>query len=426
MGNIMMMGHKLLIGLALLTACTSTSGVTPGLSTADGQSDSGAADSNTGDAGPSDASVADSVGVDGDAAQASDSANDLQATDGSDALLPPGDGGADVGPIDGGVPDATLPDATLPDAVGPDSTGPDGIGPDGVGPDGQSDTGITDAIASDGAVVDAVPADQSGSDVYSVCCNGFQGCAAGQVCVQDKACVPKPAAGSCWQDSDCAGGQVCDGAFICPCTADCMPSAQLGVCKPPAPICTCQGLACAAGLTCLGAQQVCVSPSVLKVGQCWSDSDCGNGSCSGASICPCGVACALADSPGTCNQPVCSCEGKPCPSDSVCTAKGICEQTSGLKAGQCWTDAQCAAGSSCTGANICPCGAMCFVADKPGTCSSSSACVIVGPGAFGLCDMVIGWVFDGKSCGLVSGCGCGSLCGAVFKDEASCQSACGV
>jgi hypothetical protein len=34
----------------------------------------------------------------------------------------------------------------------------------------------------------------------------------------------------------------------------------------------------------------------------------------------------------------------------------------------CWDDKDCRAGTTCMSANICPCGAACFVADMPGVC----------------------------------------------------------
>ena len=61
-----------------------------------------------------------------------------------------------------------------------------------------------------------------------------------------------------------------------------------------------------------------------------------------------------------------------CKDDSQCKiglcANSVCKDPGELKPGACWTDAQCGKGGVCKGANICPCGANCFVADSPGTC----------------------------------------------------------
>ncbi|HIE69758.1 MAG TPA: hypothetical protein EYP98_06075, partial [Planctomycetes bacterium] len=43
-----------------------------------------------------------------------------------------------------------------------------------------------------------------------------------------------------------------------------------------------------------------------------------------------------------------------------------------LQKGQCWTDAQCGAGSKCENAMGCGCKALCKAADKPGVCSKPS------------------------------------------------------
>jgi hypothetical protein len=55
------------------------------------------------------------------------------------------------------------------------------------------------------------------------------------------------------------------------------------------------------GETCSeGGEGTCVNAR-LAPGQCWEDSDCRDGrSCVGANRCPCGAACLVPDSPGTC------------------------------------------------------------------------------------------------------------------------------
>ncbi len=68
----------------------------------------------------------------------------------------------------------------------------------------------------------------------------------------------------------------------------------------------------------------------------------------------------------------------------------VCKTTKGLKAGECWTDAQCG-GLKCLAAIICPCGAQCIIADKPGKCEIAPAkCIVGGPvnicGATSYCD----------------------------------------
>lgn len=56
---------------------------------------------------------------------------------------------------------------------------------------------------------------------------------------------------------------------------------------------------CGAGKNC--AQGVCKE---TVAGRCWDDDDCGAGAtCQGASICPCGAACVVEDTPGSCKGP---------------------------------------------------------------------------------------------------------------------------
>jgi hypothetical protein len=112
---------------------------------------------------------------------------------------------------------------------------------------------------------------------------------------------------------------------------------------------------------------VCKSSLELGKNQCWSDSQCGGAVCIDAVICPCGSVCKAPDSPGYCSAGGTGC----CKQDGDCKtgvcAGTMCKDPGELQAGQCWTDAQCG-GAPCKGANVCPCGAQCFAADKPGTC----------------------------------------------------------
>jgi hypothetical protein len=50
----------------------------------------------------------------------------------------------------------------------------------------------------------------------------------------------------------------------------------------------------------------------------------------------------------------------------VAEGEGKCEFPA--PAGMCWTAADCAPGQTCQGATICGCGAVCLIADEPGTC----------------------------------------------------------
>jgi hypothetical protein len=61
------------------------------------------------------------------------------------------------------------------------------------------------------------------------------------------------------------------------------------------------------------------------------------------------------------------CSGARCYAAScVAEGEGRCEFPA--PAGMCWIAADCAPGQTCQGATICPCGALCVIADQPGTC----------------------------------------------------------
>ncbi len=265
-------------------------------------------------------------------------------------------------------------------------------------------------------------------------CNGNK-CTADQVCLPEpNVCVSPLKAGQCWADKDCAKGQACQGAFVCPCNGKCPMLTTPGSCGGAAPVCTCEGKGCDPGQVCVADKKVCVDTNNLPAGACWTDAQCPVGAkCEGANICPCGAACFAADKPGKCDAPpqvACKCGGKPCGTGQVCAGDGVCKSSGELKPGQCWNSSNCGPGQTCDGANICPCGAMCLVADKPGTCSGGGGggpvCQKVDPNSFGMCEMVVGVVFDGNKCVFASGCGCADKCALIFKDMTSCQLACGI
>lgn len=193
-------------------------------------------------------------------------------------------------------------------------------------------------------------------------------------------------------------------------------------------VCCKDDASCGPDLLCFEGK-ACVS-SKLSLGECWHSSDCGPGqACQGAYVCPCNADCFAVDKPGTCagGPGGCCSDAKGCASGSTCAGGGtnkICKSQAELSPGGCWADADCM-GGTCKGANVCPCGAMCLVADKQGSCGAG-ACTTVDPNSFGACDMIVGVVFDGKACVYASGCGCGKACASVFKDLSSCQVACGM
>jgi hypothetical protein len=128
------------------------------------------------------------------------------------------------------------------------------------------------------------------------CCDNDEQCASG-ICVKTM-CEPETP-GGCWRDDDCGDGEFCSGVFVCGCAADCSSRDYPGTCVPEGKDCCRDDMDCASSEQCVAG--ICKQPAMTG---CWSDRDCGDGSCVGASVCPCGSMCTKADSPGSCGIPI--------------------------------------------------------------------------------------------------------------------------
>lgn len=184
----------------------------------------------------------------------------------------------------------------------------------------------------------------------------------------------------------------------------------------PDPECCANDDQCELGDACV--EGVCKSFGDLAVGQCWVDKHCPGGLCVGASVCPCGAACASVDVPGSC-QPGTGAECKVIDTDSY----GACGDSLG------WVFN----GVACVNATGCGCAADCpwfygEAADCATVCGlepPEPTCQALDPNAYGDCDLPLGVAFDGAQCVPVSGCDCGADCAAFYTDTAACESACG-
>ena len=220
-----------------------------------------------------------------------------------------------------------------------------GTGNVGGGGVGGGTGGATFCCATD---LDCPQADQPGFELE--CING--------------SCKQVPAPGSCWADKDC-GGAACIGGSVCPCEMDCYQGDTLGKCDG-APQCCSKDTDCTTKpnvpLTCVAGNCEQVPPS----GQCWTDADCNGGTCGGACICPCGAVCACGGQMGWCTSviPACCTSSAACGPGAVC-ANSVCKKS---EPPYCWADEECPAGQKCVGANVCPCNALCAIADNPGKC----------------------------------------------------------
>ena len=147
------------------------------------------------------------------------------------------------------------------------------------------------------------------------------------------ACGGNPGGCAIGDKSGCAANEYCAGG--CSGTGQCAvkPDACITLYKP---VCGCNGLtygnscgAASAGMN-VATTGECGPPPLP--GCCKADGDCKGGACIGTT----------------------------------------CKDLGELKKGQCWSAAQCEGNMPCLGASVCPCGAMCIVADKPGNCLSGN------------------------------------------------------
>ena len=219
------------------------------------------------------------------------------------------------------------------------------------------------------------------------------------------------------KDNDCDGKIDEDGCQSCTSDKDCAPYEYCALelpCCPPDKICIPEIPPCGKG--------VCK----LRDGYCWSDFDCPKGyTCEGEIICPPGAYCFVADQPGRCVPQGCQSD-KDCPVGQYCnllvqsdgTLSGTCTP---VPAGKCVRNEDCGEGAHCEFTDPCPLcvGCPCF-----GRCVPDTSCVPVRPGTHGMCDMVLGYIFDGNECILESGCSCGNDCPYFFKTLEDCQKAC--
>ena len=196
---------------------------------------------------------------------------------------------------------------------------------------------------------------------------------------------------TCWNgiDDNCDGqvDEGCTPATPCTSDADC---AQYEYCSLEVPVYDAAGnlSCCPANARCTPDIPSCVAGQCrLQAGYCWTDGDCGYGEqCLGASRCPPGAMCFVADYPGKCSPA----EQLPCQSSADCPADQVCQWINGCPICECASeDPTCTCPMCAPAANGWCVPAGCVDRDGDGFCGTQDcddANSAVFPGAAEPCD----------------------------------------
>jgi hypothetical protein len=182
---------------------------------------------------------------------------------------------------------------------------------------GRSDAGRSEAGAEDAGAIDG-GADAGGLDAGEDA--GVGGCTTNEACAPAEYC----------------GGPTCEGTGACE-------ARPRGCERIYRPVCGCDGADY--GNACEAAR---AGTRVASEGECGE--------------------CTLAPSLSCCFEEA-DCRDSRCANAIGCSegGEGTCVPFPSTP-GECWIDADCAAGTTCEGERICPCGARCLLIDAPGTC----------------------------------------------------------
>lgn len=216
---------------------------------------------------------------------------------------------SDASTVDAFVPNDTR--VTPIDAPAGEAAVEAGPGPD-ASVDARPDV-VSPPDASVDARPDAPPPSEAGADAVTPGgCTRNDQCAASQYCQRTT--------GACSSEGECAPRpEVCPDVVspVCGCNGvsymnSCEAAAAGvsvaatgecgGACTPMRSCCTADAECGREGMACVGPAASCrgVCKPTPEAGQCWRDSQCTSGVCTGARICECGAACLLPDAPGRC------------------------------------------------------------------------------------------------------------------------------
>ena len=197
-----------------------------------------------------------------------------------------------------------------------ESTSGGGGGADGGG-DGDADGDVdTDADSDTDSDADGDSDGDTDGDTDVPCEEVPTWCCANDCPCQDEGalCVPgdpvhEPWLGSChypaddgecWLPSDCEIDEFCWNGYACPCNLDCDWEGP-GECRPSTAGCCDADDGCPEGYVCLETDSVPTCHGQVGYLECWTDDDCPDGECQGASLCPCDAYCI--GEPGVCTSP---------------------------------------------------------------------------------------------------------------------------
>lgn len=216
---------------------------------------------------------------------------------------------ADASPADTEVPNDTR--VTPIDVASAEASTDVGPMPE-ASVDARSDVGPAPEASVDGGR-DADPPVEAGPDSATP-----GGCTRNDQCTASQYCMRSTAA--CSAEGECAARpEVCPDVInpVCGCNGisymNSCEAAVAGVsvastgecggsCTPMRSCCTADAECGREGMACVGPAAECrgVCKPTPEAGQCWRDSQCPSGVCTGARICECGAACLLPDAPGRC------------------------------------------------------------------------------------------------------------------------------
>lgn len=237
---------------------------------------------------------------------------------------------------------------------------------------------LTDADCPDGYYCALTP--WYGDDGQMACCPPNALCGPDIPPCGGGVCLPIENPEQCTSDSDCPEGYVCQWTGACP-PCECDPAT--GECRCPDCIPVEYGVCVPGGCVdrdgdgaCAGEDCDDLDPSVgpWMPEQCGDgldndcdglvDEDCGTGrKCMSDRECYEGETCRFDGPYGPDGTMMCCLPGEMCLMYlPACVGECV------LQPGRCWGDADCRPGQTCEGEIVCPPGAYCFAADRPGKC----------------------------------------------------------